>query len=145
MKIFEHFKASPMHVALVVDEYGSIQGLVTVNDIMEAIVGDIPSFSESEEKPIVEREDGSWLIDGTISIDEFTAHFEIEELPGEEDDEYHTLGGFIMTYLGRIPVTGDHFHWDKYRFEIVDMDGNRIDKILMSRITVENRIDDVPT
>jgi len=134
LQILEHFKASPIHVALVVDEYGTIQGLVTVNDIMAAIVGDIPSFNESEEKSIVQREDGSWLIDGTISVDEFTAYFEIDALPDEEDAEYHSLGGFIMTYLGRIPVTGEHFHWDRYRFEIIDMDGNRIDKILVNRM-----------
>jgi putative hemolysin len=134
LRVLEHFKASPIHVALIVDEYGTIQGLVTVNDIMAAIVGDIPSFNESEEKAIVEREDGSWLIDGTLSIDEFTEHFRIEALPDEEDAEYHTLAGFIMTYLGRIPITGDHFRWEQYRFEILDMDGNRIDKVLMSRL-----------
>lgn len=134
LQILEHFKASPIHVALVVDEFGTIQGLVTVNDIMAAIVGDIPSFNESAEKSIVQREDGSWLIDGTVSIEEFTEYFQIEALPGEEEGEYHTLGGFITTYLGRIPVTGDHFHWDCFRFEIIDMDGNRIDKVLVSRI-----------
>lgn len=134
LQILEHFKASPIHAALVVDEFGTIQGLVTVNDIMAAIVGDIPSFNESEEKPIVQREDGSWLIDGTISIDEFKEYFHIEAVPDEADAEYHTLGGFIMTYLGRIPVTGDHFLWEQFRFEIIDMDGNRIDKVLMSRL-----------
>jgi len=138
LQILEQFKASPIHVALVVDEFGTIQGLVTVNDIMEAIVGDIPSFNESEEKAIVQRDDGSWLIDGTISIDEFTAYFNIEALPDEADAEYHTLGGFIMTYLGRIPVTGDSFQWEQFRFEIIDMDGNRIDKILMSRLAAED-------
>jgi putative hemolysin len=133
LQILEQFKASPIHVALVVDEYGTIQGLVTVNDIMQAIVGDMPSFNESEEKSIVQREDGSWLIDGSISIDEFTEYFDIEALPEEEEEEYRTLGGFIMTYLGRIPVTGDHFHWNQYRFEILDMDGSRIDKVLVNR------------
>jgi len=133
MQILEHFKASPIHVALVVDEYGTVQGLVTVNDIMQAIVGDIASFNDPQEKSITEREDGSWLVDGTVSIDEFTSYFHIDTLPDEDDGEYHTLGGFIMTYLGRIPVTGDHFHWDRYRFEIIDMDGNRIDKILVGR------------
>lgn len=138
LKILEHFKVSPIHVALVVDEYGTIQGLITVNDIMAAIVGDIASFNESEEKPIVQREDGSWLIDGSITIDDFTEYFLIEALPNEGDVEYHTLGGFIMMYLGRIPVTGDHFHWGKYRFEIIDMDGNRIDKVLMSCLSSED-------
>jgi len=135
-QILEHFKASPIHAALVVDEYGTVQGLVTVNDITEAIVGDIASISESEEKSIVQREDGSWLINGTIPIDEFTDYFNIEELPGEEEGEYHTLGGFIMTYLGRIPITGDHFLWSDYRFEIIDMDGSRIDEVLMNRVVI---------
>ena len=134
LQILEQFKSAPIHVALVVDEYGTIQGLVTVNDIMQAIVGDMPSFNTSEEKSIVQREDGSWLIDGSISIDEFTEYFTIEALPQEEEEEYRTLGGFIMTYLGRIPVTGDHFHWNQFRFEILDMDGNRIDKVLMNRL-----------
>jgi putative hemolysin len=137
LQILEHFKASPIHVSLVVDEYGTIQGLVTVNDIMAAIVGDIPSFNESEEKPIVQREDGSWLIDGTVAIDEFMSYFGIDALPDQEEADYHSLGGFIMTYLGRIPVTGEHFVWDQYRFEIVDMDGNRIDKILVNRMPPE--------
>lgn len=134
LQILEQFKASPIHVALVVDEFGTIQGLVTVNDIMVAIVGDIPSFNESEEKPIIQRDDGSWLIDGTISIDEFKEYFNIDAVPDEADAEYHTLGGFIMTYLGRIPVTGDQFQWEQLRFEIMDMDGNRIDKVLMTRM-----------
>ncbi len=133
LQLLEHFKASPSHATLVVDEYGTIQGLVTVSDIMEAIVGDIPSFNDSEDREIVEREDGSWLIDGTLPIDEFTEHFAIEALPDEEEAEYHTLAGFITTYLGRIPVTGDYFDWGEFRFEVVDMDGNRIDKILMCR------------
>jgi len=137
LQLLEHFKASPSHATLVVDEYGTIQGLVTVSNIMEAIVGDIPSFNDSEDREIVEREDGSWLIDGTLPIDEFTEHFDIEALPDEEEAEYHTLAGFIMTYLGRIPVTGDYFDWGEFRFEVVDMDGNRIDKILMCRLPSE--------
>jgi putative hemolysin len=134
LQILEQFKASPIHVALVVDEFGTIQGLVTVNDIMEAIVGDIPSFNESEEKAIIQRDDGTWLVDGTISIEDFTEYFQIETLPDEDEAEYHTLGGFIMTYLGRIPVTGDFFEWGVFRFEIMDMDGNRIDKVLVTRL-----------
>jgi len=130
MKIIEHFRSSPINIALVVDEYGVIQGLVTVNDIVEALVGDISSFREAGDQEIVEREDGSWLVDGTIPIETFKQNFNIADMPGDKDEDYHTLGGFIMTYLGRVPVTGDLIHWDKYRFEVVDMDGNRVDKVL---------------
>jgi len=130
IQIIERFKSSPINVALIVDEYGVIQGLVTVNDVIEALVGDIPSFRESEEQEIVKREDGSWLVDGTVSIEKFKENFNIIDMPGDKEEEYHTLGGFIMTYLGRVPVTGDHFKWDEYRFEVVDMDGNRVDKVL---------------
>lgn len=131
LKLLEHFKASPIHAALIVDEYGTVQGLVTVNDIMEAIVGDIPSFSEAEEDSIVRRDDGTWLIDGTLPIEEFKEEFKVTALPEEEEREYHTIAGFIMTYLGRIPVAGDKFTWDRFEIEILDMDGNRIDKILL--------------
>jgi putative hemolysin len=131
LKLLEHFKASPIHAALIVDEYGTVQGLVTVNDIMEAIVGDIPSFSEAEEDSIIRRDDGTWLIDGTFPIEEFWEKFGVSTLPEEDEREYHTIAGFIMTYLGRIPQAGDKFVWDRFEFEIVDMDGNRIDKILL--------------
>jgi len=130
-QVLEQFKTSPIHIAMVVDEYGIIQGLVTISDVIEVIVGDIPSISEPEENALVRREDGSWLIDGALSIDDFKANFKIPRLPAEERGDYHTLGGFIMSYLERIPVTGDRFQWGDWRFEIVDMDGNRIDKVLL--------------
>jgi putative hemolysin len=95
-------------------------------------VGDIPSISEEDGNPIVQREDGSWLVDGALSVEDFKTHFHIEGLPAEEKGDFHTLGGFIMSFLERIPVTGDHFSWEDWRFEIVDMDGNRIDKVLLS-------------
>lgn len=131
LRLLEHFKASPIHAALIVDEYGTVQGLVTVNDIMEAIVGDIPSFKEAQDDSIVRREDGTWLVDGTLPIEEFREKFQISSLPEEDAREYHTVAGFIMTYLGRLPVAGDKFAWDRFEIEILDMDGNRIDKILL--------------
>jgi len=131
-QVLEQFKTSPTHMAMVVDEYGIIQGLVTISDVIEAIVGDIPSLSEGGDSDIVRREDGSWLVDGALSIDDFKAHFKIQKLPAEGRGDFHTLGGFIMSYLERIPATGDHFHWDDWRFEILDMDGHRIDKVLVS-------------
>ncbi len=134
LKLLEYFKASPIHAALIVDEYGTVQGLVTVNDIMEAIVGDIPALSEEGDDSVIAREDGSWLVDGTLPIEEFRERFQVAALPDEEERDYHTVAGFIMTYLGRIPMAGENFTWDRFEFEIVDMDGNRIDKILLKAI-----------
>lgn len=131
LKVLELFQQSGHHLALVVDEYGVIQGLVTLNDILEAIVGDIPQLDESESPQMVQREDGSWLMDGMVAIEELKDKFNLEELPGELQGNYHTLGGFVVTYLGKIPKTADYFEWQGWRFEVVDMDGNRVDKILI--------------
>jgi putative hemolysin len=132
LRVLELFKQSTPHLALVVDEYGVVQGLVTLNDILEAIVGYIPSSDEPEEPQIIQRDDGSWLLDGMLDIDEFKELFELEELPDAERGGYQSLGGFIITWLGRIPTSGSHFEWNKLRFEVVDMDGNRVDKVLVS-------------
>ncbi|MFM6266929.1 MAG: transporter associated domain-containing protein, partial [Dolichospermum sp.] len=119
------------HMALVVDEYGVIQGLVTLNDIMSEIVGDVPAGPGQEEPQAVQREDGSWLVDGMLGIEEFLELFDLEELETEERGNYQTLGGFVITHLGRIPAAADHFEWDNMRFEVMDMDGNRVDKVLV--------------
>lgn len=131
LKILELFKQSGTHIAIVVDEYGVIQGLVTLNDILEEIVGDIPSIDEIDEPQVVQREDGSWLLDGMLSVDEFFELFEIEELPKDQRGNYHTMGGFVVNHLGRIPMAADHFEWRNMRFEVMDMDGNRVDKVLV--------------
>lgn len=131
LKVLELFKQSGTHLALVVDEYGVIQGIVTLNDILEAIIGDIPSIDPEEDPQAVQREDGSWLLDGMLSIDEFKELFEVEEIPGEEKGNYHTLGGLVIMHLGRIPTAADHFEWSGLRFEVMDMDGNRVDKVLV--------------
>jgi putative hemolysin len=131
LKILELFKQSGTHVALVVDEYGVIQGLVTLNDILEEIVGDIPSVDQLDEPQAVQREDGSWLVDGMLSVEEFFELFEIPELSREQRANYHTVGGFVVTHLGRIPTAADHFMWRGMRFEVMDMDGNRVDKVLV--------------
>ncbi|WP_448562095.1 hemolysin family protein [Trichothermofontia sp.] len=131
LKVMELFKQASTHIALVVDEYGVIQGLVTLNDILEAIIGDIPSVGTPEEPEAVQREDGSWLLDGMMAIDDFRELFLLPELPGEQRGNFHTLGGFVITHLGRIPNTADYFEWDNFRFEVADMDGNRVDKVLM--------------
>src|SRR5579883_3486141 len=131
LKVLELFKQTVTHMALVVDEYGVIQGLVTLNDVMIEIVGDVPSGDEQEEPQIVRREDGSWLLDGMLSIDEFFELFNLEELQNEHRGSYQTLGGFVMTHLGRIPAVTDHFEWQGMRLEVMDMGGNRVDKVLI--------------
>ena len=131
LKVLELFKQTVTHMALVVDEYGVIQGLVTLNDIMSEIVGDVPAEPGQEEPQAVQREDGSWLVDGMLGIEEFLELFSLDKLGHEERGNYQTLGGFVITHLGRIPAAADHFEWDGLRFEVMDMDGNRVDKVLV--------------
>jgi putative hemolysin len=131
LKALELLKKTGNQVALVANEYGVTQGLVTLNDVVEVIIGDIPFEDEEQEQEAIRREDGSWLMDGRISIDEFKELLNIEELPGEERDNYQTLGGFVITHLGHIPKSSDHFVWDGFRLEVMDMDGNRVDKVLV--------------
>lgn len=122
-------------IALVVDECGSIQGLVTLHDILEAVVGDVPAAGEAVEPRAVQRDDGSWLLDGLLPVDEIKERFHLGPLPGEEQGAYQTLGGLVMTQLGHIPVAADHFAWSERRFEVVDMDGHRVDKVRVTPIT----------
>jgi len=132
LKVLELFKKSGMHTALVIDEYGDYQGMVTLTDILEAIVGEMTDLDAPNEPLAVQREDGSWLLDGMLPIDELKELFAINELPDEDRNYYQTLSGFIMLNLGRIPVATDHFEWGGLRFEVIDMDGNRIDKVLVT-------------
>lgn len=131
LKVLELFKQTITHMALVVDEYGVIQGLVTLNDIMSEIVGDVASADGQDEPQAVQREDGSWLLDGMLPVEEFLELFDMEEWESEERGSYQTLGGFVITHLGRIPAAADHFEWQGMRFEVMDMDGNRVDKVLV--------------
>ena len=133
LHLLEMFKKSRPHLALVVDEYGGIQGLVTLNDILESIVGEISSQNQPAEPQAVQREDGSWLVDGMVPVDEFKEIFDLVRLPGEGSGHFQTLGGFIMMQMGRVPRPADHFEWEGLRFEVVDMDGKRIDKVLISK------------
>ncbi|OKH25170.1 hypothetical protein NIES593_05250 [Hydrococcus rivularis NIES-593] len=137
LKVLELFQQSGNHLALVVDEYGVIQGLVTITDILEAIIGDLPTTGQPEAPQIVQREDGSWLVDGILLIEDFKEVFHVEELPGEKEGNYHTVGGFVITLLGKIPMAADSFEWGNLRFEVVDMDGNRVDKVLVTPIARE--------
>lgn len=131
IRALEMFKAARTHLALVIDEYGAVEGLVTTNDILEAIVGDIAPVESEAGKDAVQREDGSWLMEGAMPVDEFREIFSVGRLPGEERGVYHTLAGFILFHLGRVPSEADHFEWQGLRFEIIDMDGKRIDKVLV--------------
>jgi putative hemolysin len=117
-------------VALIVDEYGTIDGMVTLTDVLEAIVGDIPALDEKGEPAATRREDGSWLLDGMMSVDELQMLLDLDDLP-EEAGDYDTVGGLFMAQLGRIPAVGDKFEWKELRFEVMDMDGHRVDKVLV--------------
>jgi putative hemolysin len=141
LQLLELFKQSATHIAMVVDEHGALEGLVTMNDVLEAMVGEMPAHHRRVESLAVQREDGSWLLDGRMPISDFKELFSIERLPREEEGGYHTLAGFIMTYLGRLPSASDHFVWNNLRIEVVDMDRRRIDKVLVNRIEKERRGD----
>ncbi|HEY1267965.1 MAG TPA: hemolysin family protein [Candidatus Binatia bacterium] len=131
LQVLELFKESGKHIALVVDEYGGIEGMLTHHDILEAIAGEIPFAERAADPKAVKRHDGSWLLDGMLPVDEFKELFNLENLPGERRDAYQTLGGFLYTQMGRVPAVAERFEWDGLRFEIVDMDGKRIDKVLV--------------
>jgi putative hemolysin len=129
-RMMEKFRQTKVHSAFIVDEYGTLQGMITLNDILEAIVGDIPEVGDDDYE-ITERKDGSFLVDAQLPFYDFLAKFDKEDWMDDEQ-EYDTLGGFIIHHLERIPVTGDTFEWRLFSFEIIDMDGARIDKILVN-------------
>jgi len=129
--ILEKFKETKMHSCFVVDEYGSVQGMITLNDILEAIVGDIPQ-PDMEDYEIVEREDGSFLVDAQIPFYDFLTRFEKADWMNEGEQEFNTLAGFILHKMERIPHSGDKMEWRGFKFEIIDMDALRIDKILVT-------------
>jgi|WetSurMetagenome_2_1015567.scaffolds.fasta_scaffold02909_8 putative hemolysin len=133
-KVLEMFKESGTHMAMIIDEYGTIEGLVTLTNILEAVVGDLPSVDDREEPKVVQRDDGSWLVDGLLPVDELKEMFRIQDLPEEKAGHYQTLGGFAMTHLKRVPSTGDRFECCGLRFEILDMDGHRVDKVLIEQL-----------
>jgi putative hemolysin len=130
MELLQNFRGSGVQLAFVVDEYGEVLGIVTLRDVLEAITGEFRS-GRAEDQWAVKRDDGSWLLDGLIPIPELKDRLEMKHLP--EEERYHTLSGMLMMLLGRLPQTGDKAEWERWRFEIVDMDGKRIDKVLASR------------
>jgi putative hemolysin len=131
-KLLETFKKTGKNVALVADEFGGIQGLVSVTDVLEAVIGEVPSGDRPRRQQIQRRDDGSWLVDGLVDIDELKKQLQIRRLPGEEKDEYQTLAGFILSQLGHIPAEGEKFDSEGLRFEVIDMDKHRIDKVLIT-------------
>jgi len=133
LDLIEEFRDAETTLALVVDEYGDIAGLVTLNDLLGAVVGKAATpLVETGDSPIVRREDGSWLIDGALAVDDLRELLGGGELPRERDEEYHTAAGMLIAQFSRIPQAGEHFEWRNYRFEVVDLDGARIDKILIA-------------
>lgn len=133
VQLLESFRSSHKHVALVMDEYGAVEGLVTITDLLTAIVGDLPADASEAQGAFVSRADGSWLVDGAAAMEDVTAHFGMDNLPEDEAGAYHTIGGFVMARLGRVPKTADTFEWGGMKFEVIDMDGRRIDKVLVTR------------
>jgi putative hemolysin len=134
LDLLEEFRDAETPLALVVDEYGDIEGVVTVNDLLAAVVGasQIGHGGGTEDSPIMQRADGSWLIDGSLSTDDLRELLHISELPGEDEHDFRTVAGMVMTALGHVPQTGEVFAWHGIRFEVVDLDGARIDKLLVT-------------
>jgi putative hemolysin len=135
MELLRHFRASGTQMVLVVDEYGEVQGLVTLQDVLEAVTGEFNPRNQ-EDAWAVQREDGSWLLDGLIPIPEFKDKLELKTTPEEERGRYHTLSGLMMWLLGRVPHTGDIATLENWRLEVVDLDGKRIDKVLATRAQI---------
>jgi putative hemolysin len=133
MELLEHFRASSAQLVFVVDEYGEVQGMITVRDVLEAITGEFATPSD-DGAWAVQRADGSWLLDGLIPVPELKDRLDLKELPEEDRGRYNTLAGMIMLLLGRLPRTTDAVEWDQWRFEVVDLDGKRVDKVLVSRV-----------
>ncbi len=137
LRVLDTFKSSGEPMALIVDEYGDLEGLVTPSDILEALVGDIPGESDADQR-VVKRDDGTWLIDGMVGLDELKQVLGLSHLTGEDAD-FHTLGGYLMARLNRVPMIADRVTAQGYQFEIVDMDGRRVDRVLVAPVTVKGR------
>ena len=133
MRMLEMVREAGVHEAMVIDEYGGLMGMATLFDVLESIVGEIPSADDTTESEIIIREDGSYLLDGLLPIDELKELLDIDELPEEEKVGFQTVGGFMMNQIGSIPKAGQHFHLLNFRFEVMDMDDRRVDKVLLSK------------
>ena len=134
MELLEHFRQSSADMVFVVDEYGAVQGVITERDLLEAITGEFVGADPGEEAWATQRADGSWLMDGLIPIPELKDRLDLKDVPEEDRGRYNTLAGMVMLLLGRLPTTGDSVEWEGWRFEVVDLDGKRVDKLLVQRI-----------
>jgi putative hemolysin len=135
LDLLEEFRDAETRLALVVDEYGDIEGLVTLNDVLAAVVGKSAApVAPTRDQPVVQRDDGSWLIDGALAADDLRELLGSSELPLEGEHDFHTAAGMVVAHFGRIPQVGEHFDWRGWRFEVVDLDGARIDKLLVRRV-----------
>jgi len=134
LDVVEQMRKKRMPVALIINEYGGVEGLVTITDVVEAILGAMEEASMHEEPDIVQREDGSWLVNGLWSVDAFQEYFGLSDLPLREELDYQTVGGMVMAILGEIPSIGSQVEIDGYRLEVVDMDGRRVDKVLVKKV-----------
>jgi putative hemolysin len=132
MELLEQFRAAGAELVFVVDEYGEVQGVITVRDVLEAITGEFTPTTASDAWAVM-RDDGSWLMDGLIPVPELKDRLDLKDLPDEGRGRYNTLAGMIMLLLGRLPHTTDSVEWEGWRFEVVDLDGKRVDKVLVGR------------
>jgi putative hemolysin len=139
LELLECFKEQGERFAVVRDEYGSVSGIVTVDDVLQVVVGDMGELN-GEEKSVTTRDDGSLLVDASLDVQNLFETLECSSTSDDDQGQFHSVGGFVMTSLGRIPKVGDHFIHDRYRFEVVDMDGKRIDKVLISRVTDQKAV-----
>jgi putative hemolysin len=134
IQLLEQFKKTGKHTAVVTDEFGAVQSLVTLIDVLEAIVGDLPEAGKRQQPEAKRREDGSWLIDATLATGELKSLLGLPAaLPHETEADFQTLGGFVVTQFGRIPAAGDYFDWAGWRFEVADMDRRRVDKMIVAK------------
>ena len=141
MELLEHFRVSEAQLVFVVDEYGAVQGVITVRDVLEAITGEF-SVPSGDNAWAVQRQDGSWLMDGLIPVPELKDRLELKELPEEDRGRYNTLAGMIMLLLGRLPDITDRVDWQGWRFEVVDLDGKRVDKVLVMPVPETMAVED---
>ncbi len=135
--LLERFKEAQTQIAFVAEEHGGIEGLITFNDLLQAIVGGVPEVLDPEEPQAVQRDDGSWLLDGMLPLEEFQLLLHVEDIPDEIARYHQTVGGLVMSQLGRVPQASDAFEWRGLKFEVVDMDWRRVDKVLVHAISAE--------
>ena len=143
MELLENFRSSDVHMAFVIDEYGEIQGIVTLQDLIEAITGEFHP-RDPETSWAVQRDDGSWLLDGHIPVPELKDRLSLDTVPEEDRGRYHTLSGMIMLLTGKLPKVADTVEWENWRLEIVDMDGRTIDKVLASKTAAQTHSNGTP-